>query len=89
MEKHLKDNVMMARQIVRVLYSVVDSFAWNDISEELITRLLTIFRLSILPSPSMTEEVSYMPIRRGFEVLLRRMFENFPNPFLLMAVRWF
>lgn len=84
MEKDLTKNVKQSRQILRVLYEMMVDYTWLDIEEEVLTRLLSMYYHSIHPLHD--DEFFYPPIRKSLELVVRAMFENFPNIHLMRSV---
>lgn len=84
MEKSLTKNVKESRQVLRVLYEVMVHYNWTDIDEEVLVRLLTMYYHSI--HPTQDDEFFYPTVRKGLELLLRAMFQNFPSTYLMKSV---
>lgn len=73
-----------AGKILRVLHELMIDYVWFDIEDDILTRVLSIYYHSIHPTPD--DEQYYPPIRKGMELVLRAMFENFSNFHLMKSV---
>ncbi|KAF5277179.1 hypothetical protein FQR65_LT03885 [Abscondita terminalis] len=82
-EKTSLMNTNDARQIMRVLYQVLEDYPWHDMDDFLMVRLLTMYHNSIVPSDNVFD---YVPIRKGIEVTLRNILLNITSDGLLKAV---
>ncbi|KAF2898472.1 hypothetical protein ILUMI_07704, partial [Ignelater luminosus] len=78
-------NVREARQVIRVLYQVLDDYPWDTMDESLLYRLLTMFHKSIIPN--IKDSYDYAPLRKGLEVCIRHILENLPNFHLLKVIK--
>lgn len=67
-----------------MLYQVLDDYPWNDMDDNLLYRLLTMFHKSIIPD--IKDAYDYAPLRKGLEVCIRHILENLPNSHLLKVV---
>ncbi|KAK4874263.1 hypothetical protein RN001_013623 [Aquatica leii] len=87
-EKTSVRNIVDARQIIRVLYQVLENYPWHDMDDFLMVRLLTMYHRSIVPSNNVFD---YVPLRKGIEVTLRHILINISSEELLkikFMVEW-
>ncbi|KAF5293608.1 hypothetical protein FQA39_LY03093 [Lamprigera yunnana] len=78
------DNSHEARQVIQVLYQILENFPWRNMDEYLIPRLLVIYSRSIIP----TDNVFHMaPLHKGIELTLMHVFENIPGDGVIKVIK--
>ncbi|KAK5641799.1 hypothetical protein RI129_010346 [Pyrocoelia pectoralis] len=77
-------NIMEARQVIRVLYQVLETYPWHDMDDFLMVRLLTMYHRSIVPADNAFD---YVQLRKGIEVTIRHIMVNISSEGLLKVIK--